>query len=108
MKTIKKHPTTRNNTCKRKQTENYRKNKNRKRICKTKRNQHFNRADKPSDFKTYQSRIFLNYGDPESSDGEEVLSEVSDLSDSSYDELMGIPDNILNFENSKRHIKCKT
>ena len=54
-----------------------------------KRNKQYKRADKPSDFKTYVGK-FRHDSDSESSDGEEVLSEVSDFSDSSDDELLNI------------------
>ena len=70
----------------------------------TKRNIHFNRADKPSDFQTYKGRSLFKYGEPESSDGEDVLSEFSDFSDDSDDAL---PDNVSNYEQEQEILNDK-
>ena len=42
-------------------------------------NKHFHRATKPSDLKPYEGIIFKYDSGDESSDGEEVFSEVSDF-----------------------------
>ena len=65
-----------------------------------KRNKQYNRANKPSDFKTYEGRILKHDWGEESSDGEEVLAEVSAFSDSSDD---GLLNNVLNYEEEQKY-----
>ena len=60
-------------------------------------NKHLHKANKPSVVKTYKGRIFKGE-ESESSDGEEVLSEVSDFSDSSDDELLN---SVVNYDNNE-------
>ena len=63
--------------------------------------QHVNKANAPSDFKTYKGRVVKHDSDDESSGGEEVVSEVSDGPD---DELF---EDTLNYKEQQEILNGK-